>query len=65
MKEKEGEGHQGTCIKDPWAKPKGDVGMDGAGGAVFGGKWRQLYLNNNKKRVKLIIHFKDTLNRNI
>ena len=33
---------QGTCIKDPWAKPKW--------GRIEGGrKWRQLYLNNNEK----------------
>ena len=28
---KQGRGHQGTCIKDPWAKPKG--------GRTEGGKW--------------------------
>ena len=36
-----------------WAKPKGqdqgwEVGMAAVGGVV-GGKWRQLYLNNDKK----------------
>ena len=51
---KTGKGHQGTCIKDPWTKPKG-VGLrvggrDGWGREeVDGGKWRQLYFNNNKK----------------
>ena len=55
---KKGKGHQGTCIKDPWTKPKGRriegrrwgwVGQ----GVVVEGKWRQLYLNNNKKDVKI------------
>ena len=47
------EGHQGTCIKDTWTKPKrgriegGRCGCLGLGGVV-GGKWRQLYLNNKK-----------------
>ena len=47
------EGFSGTCIKDPWTKPKGgqdrgwEVGMGGVGG-----KWRQLYLNNNTKKKK-------------
>ena len=54
---KKGKGHQGTCIKDPWKKPKGDRieggrwGRLGWGG-VMGRKWIQLYLNNNKKREK-------------
>ena len=45
--------HQRTVIKDPWAKPK--VGRIEGGrwgwlqwGEVVAGKWRQLYLNNNK-----------------
>ena len=51
----EKKGRQGTCIKDTWPKPKGGrieggrcgcLGFRGSGG----GKWRQLYLNNNKKR---------------
>ena len=48
------EGFSGTCIKDTWTKPKrsrikgGKWGLLGWRGAV-GGKWRQLYLNNNKK----------------
>ena len=53
--EKKGKDHQGTYKKDPWTKPKGDsieggrwgwVGQEG----VVGGKWRQLYLNSNKKK---------------
>ena len=50
-------GHQGTYIKDTWTKPKGGRieggrwGMGGVGGVV-GRKWRQLYLNNNKKSLK-------------
>ena len=56
-REKKGKGHQGTCIKGPWAKPKqgkikgvrwGWVGWV----KVVAGKWRQLYLNNIKKRKK-------------
>ena len=45
-REKKGNGHQGTYKKDPWTKPKGGVGLRVGGG---GGKWRQLYLKNNKK----------------
>ena len=54
MKLKFGQGYcQGTCIKDPWTKPKGgriEVGRRGSvgWGEVVAGKWRQLYLNNNK-----------------
>ena len=45
---------QGTCIKDPWTKPKGGKIEGGrwgwvGWGQVVTGKWRQLYLNNNKK----------------
>ena len=45
---KKGKSPQGTCIKDPWTKPKegGIVGGEGSGV----GKWRQLYLNNNKNK---------------
>ena len=49
-----GKGHQGIFIKDIWTKPKRgqdrgwEVGMVGGSG---GGKWRQLYLNNNKKTL--------------
>ena len=38
-------------------KAKGDqdqgqeVGMAGVGGSHGGGEWRQLYLNNNEKKV--------------
>ena len=45
----------GTCIKDPWTKPKrgriesGRWGWVGWGKVVVG-KWRQLYLNNNNRR---------------
>ena len=36
---KKGKGHQGTCIKDPWTKPKG-VGLRVAGGDAWGrGLW--------------------------
>ena len=58
---KKGKGHQETCIKDPWTKPKwgrieggrwGEVGQ----WRVLVGKWSQLYLNNffksEKKRKK-------------
>ena len=31
-----GEGHQGTCIKDTWTKPKG-VGSSVGGGDGWGG----------------------------
>ena len=31
-----GKGHQGTCIKDPWTKPKG-VGLRVEGGDRWGG----------------------------
>ena len=52
--EQKGKGHQGTCIKDTWTKPKGVGWRVGGGGGqgvggVVGEKWRQLYLNNNKK----------------
>ena len=45
---KKGKGHQGTCIKNPWTKPKWVRIEDGAW-KVVAGKWRPLYLNNNKK----------------
>ena len=49
---KEWKGHQETCMKDPWTKPKGR-GIDGKGwGKVVVVKWRQLYLNNHKKCKK-------------
>ena len=38
---KKGKDHQGTYIKDPWAKPKGvglRVGDGGGGGGESGGK---------------------------
>ena len=45
------------CIKDTWTEPKGSR-IEGGGwrwlglGSVRAGKWRQLYLSNNKKRKK-------------
>ena len=53
----EEERFSGTSIKDTWTKPKASRikgrkwGCLGWGGVV-GGKWRQLYLNNNKKCEK-------------
>ena len=54
---KKGKGHQGTCIKEPLTKSKrgriedGRWGWLGRGKVVMG-SWRQLYLNNNKKKLK-------------
>ena len=50
----------GTCIKDTWSKPRGVGpgvgGEDGRGGRRGeGGEWKQLYLNNNKKKFKKIM----------
>ena len=47
------EGFSGTSIKDIWTKPRGvesavEEGIPGVGAEVVG-KWRRLYLNNNKK----------------
>ena len=46
----------GTSIKDTWTKPKGGKIKGGEwqcwGGGSDGGKWRQGYLNNNKKKLK-------------
>ena len=60
---KRGKGCQGTYIKDTRTKSK--VGrMEGERwgwlglGVVVGGKWRQLYLNDNKKQS-------DNLNKQI
>ena len=49
-----GKGHQETCIKDTWTKLKGGKIECGRWGwlgwmGVVGGKWRQLFLNNNLK----------------
>ena len=49
-----GEGFSGTSIKDTWTKPKGGRIKGGKWGwlgwwGVVEEKWRQLYLNNNKK----------------
>ena len=54
---KEGKGHQGTCIKYTWTKPKWGRIEGGrwvwlGWGRVVGGKWRQLYLNKNKKKER-------------
>ena len=55
----EGEGFSGTHIKDTWTTTKG-VRIKGGKwgwlrwGRVVGGKWKQLYLNNNKKKLKKI-----------
>ena len=54
---KKGKGHQGTCMKDPWTKPKGGRiegrrwGWVGQGDVVVE-KWRQVYLNNKKIKNK-------------
>ena len=52
---KKGKGHLGTSIKDPQTKPMGGR-IEGRKWRVWGemvmGKWRQLYLNNNKKIKK-------------
>ena len=48
----------GACIKDTWTKPKAGRIIEGGGGGwrglggLVGGKWRQLYLDNNKKHLK-------------
>ena len=42
-----GEGFLGTSIKDTWTKPRRGEIRDGKSGGPVGGKWRQLYLNNN------------------
>ena len=52
-----GEGFLVTRIKDTWTKPKGGRIRGGRWGwlglgEVVRGKWRQLYLNNNKNNVK-------------
>ena len=42
-------------MKDPWTKPKAgriEGGMGVGWRKVVAGKWRQLYLNNNKKTNK-------------
>ena len=55
-----GEGLSETCIKDPWTKPNGgldqgwEMGMAGVEGSD-GEKWRQLCLNNNKKKCEKIV----------
>ena len=62
---KKGKSHEGTCMKDPWTKPKrgriegGRRWWAGRGKLVVG-KWRQLYLNKNKKngrKRKIAKHF--------
>ena len=53
-----GEGFLGTSIKDTCTKPRGwdqgwEVVVVGVGGSG-GEKMRQLYLNNNKKNLKIM-----------
>ena len=53
---KKGEGLSGTCIKDTWTKPKRGKIKGGRWAwlgwrEVVGGKWRQLYLNSNIKKL--------------
>ena len=56
-------GHQGIFIKDTGTMPKG-CRIKGRKwgwllwGRVVGGKWKQLYLNNNFKNVKKKINLK-------
>ena len=38
---KKGKGHQGTCIKDPLTKPKGEGLWAGGGGGWGGRMWWQ------------------------
>ena len=48
--------YKGHMDKPKWGRIKdgkwGWLGWGGKWGAVGGGKWRQLYLNNNKKSLK-------------
>ena len=44
--EKKGKGRQGTCIKAPWTKPKGEGLMVGGGSGWGGRKWWQENGNN-------------------
>ena len=52
-----GKGGKWTWMRDPWTEPRG-VGIEGGTWAWVGqekvvvGKWRQLYLNINKKKGK-------------
>ena len=57
------EGFSGTTIKDTWTKPRADGSKGGRWGRlrwleVVGGKWRQLYLNNNKIKINKYIVLK-------
>ena len=49
---KKGKGHQGTCIKDPWTKPKGEGLRVGGGGRAGsgGGKMETTVLQQQLKR---------------
>ena len=49
------EGPSRNMYKGPMDKAKGDRVEGGAGGIV-GGKWKQLYLNNNKKHTLTHAH---------
>ena len=55
---KKGKSCQGTCIQYPWTKPQGGRTEGGRWGwvrqgrVVWGGKWRQLYFNKNKKKER-------------
>ena len=50
---KKGKGHQGTCIKDTWTKPKG-VGLRVGGGGQWsrGEQWGENGDNSKKKKGK-------------
>ena len=54
MGETRGRVVQGTCMKDPWTKPKGGWIEGGRWGWWGWGQWRQLYLNDNYKNKKII-----------
>lgn len=55
-----------TQRTDTWTKPKGAMIEDGRWGCmgsrgVEGGKWRQVYLNNNKNNIKKNKDKKDSI----
>ena len=54
-REKKGKRHQGTCIKDPWTKPKrdrfeGERGVSEAGGSGSGKMEKTVLEQQQKKR---------------